>query len=123
MKRTRLLFAGILLSGIVLSSCGKESSVAEKAPATAVFVKTAEMLDFESALKVWMQSKHESSLSGNVNSAAKNSAEKSAKTLLISLGKTDIANNANQNTDELVRAAMQEYSRKLTEMYNQQKNN
>ena len=86
------------------------------------FAKTTEMLNFESSLKEYFQSKREK---GNETSkvVANTQITKDANALLKSIGKSDLASKTNQNTDELVRTAMKEYSKKLTEMYNQQKNN
>ncbi len=123
MTKAKLFIAGILLSGIAFTSCGREGAEVQKTPATVVFAKTPEMLNFESALKTWMRSKHEASVSGKINAETKVATDKAAKDLLVSLGKSEVAGNGALSTDELVRATMKEYSKKLTEMSNQQKNN
>jgi hypothetical protein len=121
MKKTGLLFATGLLAAMLTASCSKETpqAVFPAAP-TAVFAKTPEMLGFEAALKKWMQAKQESQVGGIANTAAEQ-AEQAANTLLVSIGKQHMAQKPGISTDELMRTALQEYSKKLTEMYNQQK--
>ena len=122
MKKTKLLFAVIIFTAISLTSCSSNESVVE-APETIEFAKTTEMLNFESSLKTYFQSKQQSSSNSNVKTRATEETVKVANELLTSLGKTDLAKQTEQNPDLLIRIAMKEYSKKLTEMYNQQKNN
>ncbi len=122
MNKTKLFFAGIIFTAISLTSCSSNESVVE-APETIEFAKTTEMLNFESSLKTYFQSKQQSSSNSNVKTRATEETVKVANELLTSLGKTDLAKQTEQNPDLLIRIAMKEYSKKLTEMYNQQKNN
>ena len=119
MKKTKLFLAALMMSAISLVSCGSEETTVEQSTPTVQFAKTTEMLNFESSLKVWMQSKREN----NAKQLAQVSqeTEKKAKELLISIGKNEIANRTSQSSDEIIRTAMKEYSKKLTEMYNENK--
>lgn len=122
MKKTKLLFAGIIFTALSLTSCSSNESVVE-APKTVEFSKTTEMLNFESSLKTYFQSKQQTSPDSKVKAQTTEETVKVANELLASLGKTELSKKANQSPDELIRIAMKEYSKKLTEMYNQQKNN
>lgn len=122
MKKTKLLFAGMIITALSLTSCSSNESAVE-APESVVFAKTTEMLNFESSLKTYFKTKQESSAETKQKSQASEETVKVANELLTSLGKTDLAKQTEQNPDLLIRTAMKEYSKKLTEMYNQQKNN
>lgn len=122
MNKTKLFFAGILITALSLTSCGSNESVVEE-PASVEFAKTTEMLNFESSLKTYFQSKQQTSSDSKVKAQATEETVKAANELLVSIGKTEMARRTNQSSDELIRTAMKEYSKKLTEMYNQQKNN
>jgi hypothetical protein len=128
MKKLSLIFAGVFISAMVLTSCNSEEKVVEQNAATVEFAKTTEMLNFESALKDYMKYRHENTANiqtEKVKSESKKIIETDAKVLLTSLGtsETEIASKTNQSTEILVSIAMKAYSKKLTEMYNQQKNN
>jgi CRISPR/Cas system type I-B associated protein Csh2 (Cas7 group RAMP superfamily) len=123
MATKKLLFAGIFISALMLTSCVSNEILVDETPPSVVFAKTTEMLNFESSLKSWMLSKKESEMNSKQRLLITQDIEKNAKELLVSLGKNEIASKSIENTDELIRIAMKEYSKKLTEMYNQQKNN
>ena len=122
MKKTKLLFAVIIFTAISLTSCSSNEGVVE-APETVEFAKTTEMLNFESSLKTYFQSKQQSTTDLKQKAQTAEETVKAANELLTSIGKTELSKKANQSPDELIRTAMKEYSKKLTEMYNQQKNN
>ena len=122
MNRTKQIFAGIFISALLLTSCGSNESVVEE-PASVEFAKTTEMLNFESSLKTYFQSKQQTSSDSKAKAQATEETVKAANELLVSIGKTEMVRKANQSSDDLIRTAMKEYSKKLTEMYNQQKNN
>jgi hypothetical protein len=122
MNRTKQFFAVIFISALLLTSCGINESVVEE-PASVEFAKTTEMLNFESSLKTYFQSKQQTSSDSKVKAQATEETVKAANELLVSIGKTEMVRKANQSSDELIRTAMKEYSKKLTEMYNQQQNN
>jgi hypothetical protein len=122
MKKIKLMFVGTFISTLMLASCASNESVIEE-PASVEFAKTTEMLNFESSLKTYFQSKQQSSTDSKQKSQATEETVKVAIELLASLGKTDLAKQTEQNPDLLIRTAMKEYSKKLTEMYNQQNNN
>lgn len=81
------------------------------------------MLNFESSLKTYFQSKQQSSSDFKLKTQATEETVKVANELLNSIGKKELSKQAEQNPDLLIRTAMKEYSKKLTEMYNQQKIN
>ncbi len=98
----------------MLNSCGSNEILVDETPPSVVFAKTTEMLNFESSLKSWMQSKQESTMNLNQRSLAAQDIEKVAKELLVSLGKNEIASKSIENTDGLIRITLKEYSKKLT---------
>lgn len=105
-----------------LTSCSSNESIVE-APESVKFAKTTEMLNFESSLKTYFQSKQQTSTDSKVATQTTEETVKVANELLTSIGKTELSKKANQRPEELIRIAMKEYSKKLTEMYNQQKKN
>lgn len=122
MKKTKLLFASTFMVALSLTSCVSNESAVEE-PVSVEFAKTTEMLNFESSLKTYFQTKQESSADSKQKSQATEETIKAANELLVSIGKTDLARKTEQNPDVQIRIAMKEYSKKLTEMFNQQKNN
>lgn len=126
MKKTRLFIAGILLSGLLLTSCASEENMVEQNAKTVEFAKTAEMINFESSLKLWFQHKRENKGNDDAKQSTQvsNKITEAAKKLLVSLGKSEneIVSKTNQSNDEVVRMAMKEYSKKLTEIYHKQIN-
>lgn len=122
MKKTKLFLSSILLSGMLFISCGSEETTVEQNVETIAFSKTDEMLNFENALKTWMQFKKGDKLYTKQNPTLILETEKASKDLLVAIGKDEFIGKAELSTDELVRLTMKEYSKKLTEMYNQQKN-
>jgi hypothetical protein len=123
MATKKLLFAGIFISALMLTSCVSNEILVDETPPSVVFAKTTEMLNFESSLKSWMLSKKESEMNSKQRLLVTQDIEKVAKELLVSLGKNEIVSKSIENPDELIRITLKEYSKKLTEMYNQQKNN
>ena len=118
MKKNELLFIGVFICTLMLTSCGSNESVVEE-PASVEFAKTTEMLNFESSLKDYFQSKRES-LQEDTKKAIETKVVKDANVLLQSLGKESLAKKPNDNTDLFVRTALKAYSEKLTEMYHEQ---
>lgn len=121
MKKMYLIFAGIVLSASLQISCSSEEAVTQET-ANAAFLKTPEMVSFETALKDYIISNR----SGNptAKSSSGKIMERESVKLLTSLNvaETDIATSKELSSHELVKLAMKEYSKKLTEMYNQPKN-
>ena len=122
MKKIKLLFVGTFISTLLLTSCSSNESVVE-APETVEFAKTTQMLNFENSLKNYFQTKQQTASDPKAKATATDETVKFANELLTSIGKTELSKKVNQSPDELIRIAMKEYSKKLTEMYNQQKNN
>ena len=92
----------VLFSLILFSSCGaNEDAVANESAKKIEFIKTNEMLSFESSLKDWFQAKRE-----NVNNEAKTKLSakvvQDAKALLNTLGKTDLAKQSTENPELFV---------------------
>ena len=113
---------GTFISTLLLTSCSSNESVVE-APETVEFAKTTQMLNFENSLKNYFQTKQQTASDFKAKATAIDETVKFANELLTSIGKDELSKKANQSPDELIRIAMKEYSKKLTEMYNQQKNN
>lgn len=121
MKKQFKLCVGILLSALFVVSCSNNAT--EKQPeatqaATSV-AKTDRMLSFESALKDWMQSKNQS------KNAVVNTDQIVTKSLdllqEIGVNPNEINSRRSNANDELVLFAMDEYSKKLSAMYNENK--
>lgn len=120
MNKLKFIFAGLIISASMLTSCGSSEELATTENTKKVeFAKTTAMLNFESSLKEWFQAKREN-VSGTSKVAISTKITDDAKALLVSIGKSEIASKTTQNTDELVRDAMKAYSEKLTEMYHEQ---
>jgi PBP1b-binding outer membrane lipoprotein LpoB len=124
MKKIKIIFTGILISVMLLSSCSNnEEEKSEIQQAMTPVLKTARMLSFESALKDFYESKADN----NSNVLHKNSAqtnlevENQAISLLKELGvkQTDVDAKKEISNDMLVHFALEEYSKKLSLMYNQ----
>lgn len=121
MKKQFVLCVGILLSALFVVSCSNNAT--EKQPeatqAVTPVAKTARMLSFESALKDWMQSKNQS------KKAIVNTDQIVTKSLdllqEIGVNPNEIKSRRSNTNDELVLFAMDEYSKKLRTMYNQNK--
>lgn len=112
--------ASLLVSAITLTSCSSEEKAVQQTEnaKTVEFAKTTEMLNFESALKDWMQAKRENA--GTTSRATvDDQISREAKALLVAIGQDEAAAKQ-QTTDELVRVAMRAYSKKLTEQYRAQ---
>ncbi|MFT3794160.1 hypothetical protein [Flavobacterium sp.] len=120
MRKTQLLIAGMLTLAITLTSCSSEDKAVQQQEnaRTVELAKTTEMLDFESSLKDWMQAKREN-VGTTSRAAADEQIARQAKALLGSIGENETASKE-QTTDELVRATMRAYSKKLTEQYRAQ---
>ncbi|WP_395061728.1 hypothetical protein [Flavobacterium sp.] len=122
MKKLKFIFAGVIMSAIFFTSCSKENdqtNVEQPQAATAV-LKTAKMVSFESALKDWYQSKAENN--SNKSSVQINlEIENQATSLLKEIGvsQTDIDAEKAISNDMLVYFALEQYSNKLSQMYNQ----
>ncbi len=123
MNKFKFIFTGVLVSVMLLLSCSnnEEKNVSPVQTVSSV-LKTAKMLDFESALKDWYESKGES----NSNVLHKNKMqadlkiENQATSLLKEIGvsQSDIDSKKAISNDNLVYFALEEYSKKLSQMYN-----
>ena len=120
MKKMHFIFAGMFILAIGLASCNsEEAAVKENAAASFEFAKTPEMLGFEKAFKDYMLSKHQSGTSDTKSKAGDGQvAKEKAIQLLNSLDKAELASQQVE-TEQLLLVAMKEYSKKLTQMYNQ----
>ena len=122
MKKLKFIFAGVIMSAIFFTSCSKENDQTngEQPLATTAVLKTAKMVSFESTLKDWYQSKAENN--SNKSSVQINlEIENQATTLLKEIGvsQTDIDAKKAISNDMLVYFALEQYSNKLSQMYNQ----
>lgn len=120
MRITTLLMAGLFLPAMTFTSCSSEEKAVQQTEnaKTVEFAKTTEMLNFESALKDWMQAKRENAATTS-RTTADDQISREAKALLTTIGESETAAKK-QTTDELVRATMRAYSKKLTEQYRAQ---
>ena len=120
MKKMHLIFAGALILAMGLASCSsEEAAVKEENTVRFEFAKTPEMLGFEKAFKDYMLSKHQSGTSDTKSKAGDGQvAKEKAIQLLNSLGKAELGSQQVE-TEQLLLVAMKEYSKKLTQMYNQ----
>lgn len=107
---------------LLLSCSNNEEKNVSPVQTVSSVLKTAKMLDFESALKDWYESKGES----NSNVLHKNKMqadlkiENQATSLLKEIGvsQSDIDSKKAISNDNLVYFALEEYSKKLSQMYN-----
>lgn len=124
MKKIYLIFTIVFVLAMELVSCSSEEAVAKERTEAFKFSKTNEMLDFERTLKTYLTSKQEKGAAGAKTTSDNSQAMKeSALQLLKSLGKQELTNQENIETEQLLLVAMKEYSIKLTEMYNQRNSN
>lgn len=119
MMKNKLFTIGAVLLSIIIVSCASEEITQKKVRAE--LIKTTEMQNFEKELRNWNSSKGDD-IDLNTKTDATENIEKATKELLVSLGKTEIEfeRKSYRRTDEYVRMAMREYSKKLAEMYNHQ---
>ena len=101
MNKTKLFFAGIIFTAISLTSCSSNESVVE-APETVEFAKTTEMLKFENSLKNYFQTKQQTASDAKAKAIATDETVKVANELLNSIGKSELAKQAEQNPDSHV---------------------
>ncbi len=124
MKKLNFIFTGVFLSVMLLLSCSNNDEKPEiQQEAKSTVVKTARMLSFESALKDFYESKAEN----NTGVSHKNSTQvnlevqNQAIALLKELGinQNDVEANKATSNDILVYFALNEYSKRLSQLYNQ----
>jgi|GEM_PF-6468369 len=121
MKKFHLTLTSTMLSAVLLTACSsEEKTVQQESVKTVEFNKSAEMLNFESALKDWMQAKRETASGNETNKQAETVIARDAQALLTSIGVNPSEIGKSATTDELVRFTMKAYSKKLTEIYQQQ---
>jgi hypothetical protein len=121
MKKMYLMFAGVILLAILQVSCSsEEAAVGDNQDFE--FVKTPEMVNFESALQDWIKNK--SGRDAKAKAEYGKHIEKEAVTLLNSFGisEAEVVDKKNEGTEKLINATMKEYSKVLTQMYNQRNN-
>lgn len=125
MKKSKFIFAAVfatsLLMGISCSSDSVENETASQNKTTVL--KTEKMLHFESGLKDWFKVQAEQpALNGRKAASPEDVAmEEHAVVLLKELGvsQNEIDSRKAVSTNQLVHFALQEYSKKLAQMYNQ----
>jgi thiamine biosynthesis lipoprotein ApbE len=127
MNKSVLFCVGIIMSALIVTSCSNSSEEknVEQVQTVSPVLKTAKMLSFEGSLKDWFQSKSENSDSQNKNTKEESNLaiENQSKELLEEIGVSQnvIESKSNISTEMLVSFAMEEYSKKLTAMYNKNK--
>lgn len=118
MKKQIMFFFAIIMIAQNLSSCSNTSD--EKTEPIQLVVpvqKSARMLSFESSLKDWFKSRSEAS-EIELSNQNSNAIQIQAKALLSEIGISQSIIDSKTNESELVQFTMDEYSRKLSEMYN-----
>lgn len=124
MKKSILLCVGIMMSTLSVNSCSTSSDElnVEEVQKELPILKTTNMLNFESALKNWYKSKENidsNTVGENIMEANVEVANK-ATSLLIEMGvsETTIDEKRIISTDVLVYFTLDEYSNRLSQMYN-----
>ena len=125
MNKSVLLYVGIFMSALIVTSCSNEEKNVAQVQTVSPVLKTARMLSFESSLKDWYASKGESNsdvLHKN-NMQANLEIENQATSLLKEMGVNQTTIDAKKviSNEMLVYFALEEYSKKLSQMYNQNK--
>ena len=123
MIRLMSFCVGLLVSALVITSCSDSSdaTIVEPDYTVSTVLKTEKMLNFENALKEWRGSNaSDAELLGDTARQSKLEIENHAKILLLELGanQSEIDTKNAISTDMLVYFALEEYSKKLSEMYN-----
>ena len=113
------------MSALIVTSCSNEEKNVAQVQTVSPVLKTARMLSFESSLKDWYASKGESNsdvLHKN-NMQANLEIENQATSLLKEMGVNQTTIDAKKviSNEMLVYFALEEYSKKLSQMYNQNK--
>ena len=123
-----LFLGGFFITTLIFSSCTKNITEenSEVVQIVTPVEKTENMLNFENSLKNWFQSQNEvkeNSLSKKTNTNTNLIIENNSKKLLeeIGINQNVIESKSKLSNEELVTFAMEEYSKKLSEMYNQNK--
>ncbi len=125
MKKSKFIFAVVFATSLLLGiSCSSDSVENETAPQNKTAVlKTEKMLRFESGLKDWFKVQAEQPASNGQKAASPENVaiEGHAVVLLNELGvsQSEIDSRKAVSTNQLVHFALQEYSKKLAQMYNQ----
>jgi len=122
MNKSILFYVGVFMSTLLATSCSNEEKNVDQVQTVSTVLKTAKMLDFESALKDWYESKGESnSIVLHKNKMqADLEIENQATSLLKEMGVSQTSIEAKKviSNDMLVYFALEEYSKKLSQMYN-----
>lgn len=124
MNKSVLLYVGIFMSALIVTSCSNEEKNVAQVQTVSPVLKTARMLSFESSLKIWFNARNDNGTS-LAKTTAKNNAttviEENSKKLLAEMGfdSSIIENKVSDSSEKLVTFTMEEYSKKLTMMYNQ----
>ena len=123
MNKIKLIFTGIVVSVMFLSCSNyNDEKTGVQQQAISPVLKTAKMISFEKALKDFYESKAENN-SNKSNAKINLEVQNQAITLLKELGinETEVDAKKAISTDGLVYFALEEYSKKLSQMYNQNK--
>lgn len=128
MNKSVLFYVGVFMSSLIVTSCSnssEEKNVAQVQTVSPV-LKTGKMLSFESSLKDYLiaeSSKNQGEQNRNSTPKTNLTIENQSKELLeeIGISQNVIESKSNSSTNSLVLFAMEEYSKKLTEMSNQNK--
>lgn len=121
MKKPILFFFVILLATSTITSCSSTTDEKVEMPTTAatLVLKTARMLSFEASLKEWFRTRDEPK-SGSLTKQSSDEIQIQANALLTEIGISQSVIESKTTENELVMYALEQYSKKLSEMYNQE---
>jgi hypothetical protein len=122
MKKQILFCAAYLILAVITISCStaNEDKAAIQPQTVNAVMKTEKMLSFESSLKVWFQSRNENGTT-TLGKQSSDAIKSQSKALLTEIGvsQNDIEGKVSVSDDALVMFTLEQYSKKLQEMYNQ----
>ncbi len=123
MKKQILLGLAVFITATTILSCSLASEEKnEPIQISTKVVKTEKMLAFEAGLKTWFRSQNLDDTESKI--AANTAIEIQAKTMLTEIGvsQSKIESKMQQADNTLVVFAIEQYSKKLSSMYNQKNN-
>jgi transcriptional regulator of met regulon len=120
MKKQILFCVVILMAVSTVSSCSSPTDEKVEVPTQAanLVLKSSRMLIFEASLKEWFRTRDETK-SGSLTKQSSDEIQIQASALLTEIGISQSVIESKTAENELVMYALEQYSKKLNEMYNQ----
>ena len=120
MKKQILFCVVILMAVSAISSCSSPTDEKVEAPtqAATLVLKSSRMISFEASLKEWFRTRDEAK-SGSLTKQSSDEIQIKASALLTEIGISESVIKSKTTENELVIYALDQYSKKLSEMYNQ----